>query len=258
MRRSIASVVLGVAMGCAAHVQAANNGPLFPEPLHLVRELSSDPAEPAVTIDEYCAGDRIVRVQGSNVTVIDYATREVRELDRSAGTFSVASFEELARARAEVARSFPAPSGESKIETTRVGSDRVRIQDEHLSIELRLDDAITLSRDAFDALLGAAYPNTPRPEHQFIATASRVERGGRFTPVADTAGDRLRLPIEQTIEAHAPGEQIRITTRIVKIAREPIPAELLLLPAGARQVEAHAIRFARELQGLDRVTVPLP
>lgn len=257
MRWPTGAIALLAATASAFSSSAGERPALFPEPLHLVREVTSDPADPAVTVDEYCAGDRIVRVQGSNVTVIDYATREVRELDRSAGTFSVVSFDELARARAEVARAFPAPAAQSEVETSRLGSDRVRINSNELSIELHLDDAITLSRDGFDALLGAAYPNTPRPEHQFIAAASRVEREGRFTPVADAAAERLRLPIEQTVEARTPGERVRIATRVVKITRESVPAELLLLPAGARQVEAHIVRFARELQSLDRVTVPL-
>lgn len=258
MRRSVAGVVLGVAMGCAAHMQAADSGVLFPEPLHFVREVTAEAPGDRTTIDEYCSDNRIVRVSGSRVTITDYARREVRELDRDTGTFSIASFEDLARALAGVARAVPAPVADETIETTQLGPGRVRVRAARLSIELRLDDAITLSRDAFDALHGAAYPHDPRPAHRLIAHASRVERGRRLEPVADAAApDRYRLPIEQIVELESAGERVRIVTKVASVVREPIPASLLLLPAGARQVEAHSIRLARELETLDRVVVPL-
>lgn len=257
MRRSIVSVVLGVATGCAAHIHAADRV-LFPEPLHLVREVSTDAGRNPETIDEYCSGNRIVRVNGTHVAITDYATREVREIDRSSGTFSIASFDEMARARAEIARAFSPPAvADDSVETTHLGLDRVRIRATGLSIELRLDEAITLSRDAFDALQGAAYPDAPRPEHHLMAEAARGGRGGRYEPVADAIVARHRLPVEQAIELEAAGERIRIASKVVRIIREPAPPELLLLRAGARQVEAHLVRFAREMQSLDRVTVPL-
>ncbi|HUP49909.1 MAG TPA: hypothetical protein VNA04_14070, partial [Thermoanaerobaculia bacterium] len=76
---------------------------LFPEPLHLVREIEDPISGTTVRIHEYCAGDRIVTVNGSLVVIADYGRQELTEVDRNAGTFSITSFADLARAGAAFA-----------------------------------------------------------------------------------------------------------------------------------------------------------
>ena len=76
---------------------------LFPKPLHLVRAVDDSISGKSTTLDEFCAGNRIVTVRGQFVTVIDYDKQEVTEIDHAASTYSVTRFDDIARARAQFA-----------------------------------------------------------------------------------------------------------------------------------------------------------
>lgn len=256
MNWSTGGLALLAAAALALTSSAAERAVLFPEPLHLVRQIAEGSEESRV--EQYCEGNRVVQLSGRRVTVTDYEKREVREIDRERGTISVVSFEDLARAQAALAETHsPLPVGQASPATAVLGDGHFRIDSPQLTLEVRLDGAVTLTPDAFDALAGAAYPYTPRPEHAALRKASRVDRAGRFTPATEEVSSRHRLPVEQRLELRAGGERLRVTSRVVAINRETVPRALLVAPAGARQIEHRLVQLARELQNLDRVTVPL-
>lgn len=236
---------------------------LFSEPRHFVREIDDPVAHRVLTIDQYCEGNRVVVISGDRVTLTDYTKQEVLEIDRGAGTWSTASFDELARAQSSMAP--VARDGEWSVTETQQTSTTlhrtlplIRLTNGSQTIEIATDDTVTLSRGAFDVLLGAAWPDVVRPEHELIARATRrrnqrVEANG----AAGTTPDTYAMPLEQRITFEAGGERVTIRNRIVRMSSEPIPADALVIPAGAKRVEPHAIRLARELQTLDRVVVPV-
>ncbi len=72
---------------------------LFPEPLHITREITDPISGSTVTVDEYCHGNRIGAVEGPRTAIVDYERGEITSIDRSRGTFSVTSFEAVASAQ---------------------------------------------------------------------------------------------------------------------------------------------------------------
>jgi hypothetical protein len=64
---------------------------LFPRPLHLVRRVDDPISNTTATIDEYCAGNRVVTIRGSKVAIADYDVQQLTEIDHAALTWSVNS-----------------------------------------------------------------------------------------------------------------------------------------------------------------------
>jgi len=62
---------------------------LFPAPLHIVRRIDDPVSRRAITIHEYCAGNRIVTIDGERAVIVDYDAQQFVEIDRRAGTYSV-------------------------------------------------------------------------------------------------------------------------------------------------------------------------
>src|SRR5712692_9690162 len=187
---------------------------LFPKPLHLVRRIDDRATKRAVSVDEYCAGNRIVTMRGARVTIADYGEQQLTEIDHEGGTYSVTRFEEIARAAADLRPSgHSGPSATSReaepltvtpagVKSSAIGRsvDAYEIGSESVKIEIGIDRSIALSHAAVEALLGGAYPNVRRPEHDAMLRAASGVAGGRVS-AQSTAGadDAYGLPVEQTV-----------------------------------------------------------
>lgn len=208
---------------------------LFPQPLHLTRRIE-DPFAPApIVVDEYCAGNRVVSVRADRVVIVDYERQELTEIDRAAATYSIARFDEIARAapqqpQAQTQRVKTAPRslgvqrGESGRAVERFAVD---------NIELGVDREIKLPRAAVDVLLGGAYPNQRSPQHESLTAAA--------------AGN---LPAEQVIKAEFEGREIVVRNVVTRVGSELVSPDLLSIPPGAKRVESRytaALRTAAEL-----------
>lgn len=200
---------------------------LFPKPLHLVRKIDDPVAGTAITIHEYCAGNRIATVNGERVAIVDYDAQRIIEIDRAALTFSVTRFDEVASVQ---------PRGMSAPPAMR-----------EPRLEIAVDERVELSRDAVEALIGAAYPHQRRPEHDAILRAAR----GTRERIATDATRGYALPASIVTNFDFDGQPVVVRNTIVSVSHEPAPPILLAIPAGARQVESRATRAARELRALD-------
>lgn len=237
---------------------------LFPEPLHLVRQIDDPVAGRVATIDEYFDGNRVVVISRDRFTVTDFATQEVLEVDRTAGTFSVTSFDEIARASAAIGESAaPSPAWRATgTPSTRTGStnrilDVFEFENDAAIIEVAFDREVFLTRGGLDVLLGAAYPNVARPEHELIANRARRADRRVVTTGVQSRAKLHALPAEQKMTFKAGSERIVIRNVVVGVSSDRVTSDAVALPVGARRVESPLIRLAREFQLLDRVRVPV-
>ena len=256
---------------------------LFPQPLHITRRIDDPISKTSTTVHEYCAGNQIVSVNGDRVTIVDYAKQEMTEIDRAAGTYSIARFDEVAKAipaapappsakkgvaaNAEApsrkwnARSLGAktsPAGRSmeafEVAPETEGVDKVRI-------EVGVDNRVRLSKNAVEALIGASFPNPKRDEHDAIlraASGGRAERRQLTANAASTAEPDYALPVEQTLSVAFEGTTITLRNSILDVREELPPDTVRQIPPGARQVESRAVRLVREARELDFPTSASP
>lgn len=222
---------------------------LFPKPLHLVRRVEDAVTKKAEAVDEYCYGNRIITVRGKRVSIADYAAQQLTTIDHDAGTYSITRFDEIAKAAGRL--SAPRTASAAPLKVTAMGMNGYRIDGGGAKIEVTIDRKIALSRDAVEALLGAAYPNTRRPEHDaLLQAAGGGGGGGRIA--AQSAGDaQYGLPAEQTITYLMEGTTLTFRTAIVRTDADLVPQELLLIPPGAVRVESRITRIGRELQEIE-------
>lgn len=209
---------------CMAAFPAPAAELLFPEARHFVRRIDDPITGRITTLHEYCAGNQVVTIHGDAVVIADYGKQEIIEIDRAAGTYSVTAFDAIARAQSQYARKTSAPGD--------------------VKVSIRVDESISLSRGAVEVLIGAAYPNRPRAEHDSILNASRRRERG-----IATQSEVHALPIEQIVEHQG----LTLRNTIISITGDRVPPDALLIPPGARLVESHTTRLARELHGLDRL-----
>jgi hypothetical protein len=135
------------------------------------------------------------------------------------------------------------------------GLDGYQIVSGGAKIDVTIDRTVSLSRDAAEALLGAAYPNTRRPEHEALMQAAAG--GGRVA--AQSAGEiRYGLPTEQTITYSMEGTSLTFHTAIVRTDADLVPQELLLIPPGATRIESRITRIGRELQDIESLPARKP
>ena len=241
---------------------AAPAGVLFPEPLHIVREVEDSISGRTSTIHEYCAGNRIITVNGARTAIADYGRGQLTEIDKSNATFSIASFEDIARISAPLSskpttRSF----GDGRSLGTKRTTDGRNVesyefadddQNERLRVTVGVDRATTLSTAALEALIGAAFPNRRSVTHDAILRAAAPASPGRR--VQTTAlPDTFALPWEHVVTYDIGPERITHRSTIVLIDRELVPDELISIPPGSRRVEPRTIALPREIESLDRL-----
>jgi hypothetical protein len=199
------------------------------------------------------------------------------EIDRAAGTYSVARFSDIATAMQETvppasaglitADGAPASTWRVRAESparaasTRGGAEHYAFTEEGASarrVKVAVDRSIALSREALEVVIGAAYPNPVRDEHEPLLQAAR--RAGPFAAAnAETPGREERvygLPVEQSFLYSDSGLEVSFRSTITRVGAEAAPSDALLIPPGARLVEARAVALRRELRELDQPVRP--
>lgn len=232
---------------------------LFPAPLHLTRQIEDPFASSPVVIDEYCSGNRIVAVRGDRVAITDYAKGEVVEIDRIANTFSRTPFEVIARTRAANAARHPkngewvaVPAPGRTIASTAAEAFTIRAPEGSgvRTIEVAVDPQRRVSREAFDVLTGAAFPNSPRAGHDAIV---RVASRNRLQPTTVQSDDTRSLLLEERITFESGGETIVTRNAIVAIDSAVAPEHLLAPLPGAKEVESPIVAREKLLRELDQL-----
>lgn len=252
----------------------ASSAVLFPKPLHLVRTIEDPLARGASTVHEYCAGNQVITVDGSRVAVADYDKQQLTEIDREAGTYSVTSFAEIARAHAKAPRAAKtnatawnanqvgvraAAAGGRSLESWRLVRDDAK---EKATIDVGIDRRVALSRDAVEVLVGASYPHTRREEHDAILKASAGPAEARRQPMTNSvvsSEPQYGLPIEQVFTFESKGEKagevVAIRNTVREVNDDLPPADLLIIPPGSKLVESRVARMARELREADQLSI---
>jgi hypothetical protein len=200
-------------------------GTLFPIPLHVVRRIDDPISKTSTTLDEFFFGDRIVSVNGSHVAISDYAAQLLTEIDHASATYSVTRFDDIAKVRPKVDI-----SGKATVTVT-------------------INRSVALTRDAVEAIVGAAYPNRRDARHEKILAAAAPISGGRVAAqsIESTA---YGLPTETSIEFE---DGLIYKNVVVRLDHDPPPAQMMLIDPGATRVESRLTRMTREMQQLDRL-----
>ena len=211
-------------------------------------------------VEEFCQGNKVISIRGSRTTIADYDRGELTEIDREAGTFSIARFDEIARASGSTGAKREADEpGAWKLgsEGTRSVGMRsgeafaavVNRPDARLKVDVVVDRSVGVTREALDVLLGAAFPGHRAVETDVAVAAA----GGRETPTARTTEAAFALPLELSLTWEVGGETIHTSNRVVRVGTELPAAELIAIPPGARQVESPIVAKQKALEELDHL-----
>ena len=222
----------GAAICVLAAVSLVAAEGLFPTPLHIVRKIEDPIAKATITVHEYCAGNRIATANGEHVAIVDYEAQQIIEIDRRAATYSITRFEEVARAQPKAASAAPATN--------------------QPHVEIGVDRRYELSRDAVEALIGAAYPSQRPAEHDALLDAARAPRERIAAAAHATRQESYAIPSSQVTTIELAGQSLVMRNTVVAVTSDLAPPELLAIPPGAKQVESRITRAARELRELDR------
>lgn len=266
----VALLALSVSAWC---LYAAPARVLFPTNLHLTRQVHDPLSGAVVTIDEYCSGNRMVALSGDRTVIVDYEKQEITEINRRAGTYSVTRFAEVASAISETsglatlktakADGSPAPDkwkvtplgvrgsagGKSLEQFEFVDNGALRRK-----VDVGIDRSVKLSREAVEVLIGAAYPNAAREEHEPVMRAAAGSRAEEKGIVANAVADDkpgYGLPVTQTFSYSESGTELTFRTEITRVGAETVPAEALIIPPAAKRVESPASAVRRQLRDLD-------
>lgn len=239
---------------------------LFPTPLHITRELSSTFSSEKTVIDEYCHGNRIVSISGRRTAIVDHARREMTVIDFGEGTYSITTFETIARLHetsASPVRVLSATRNEWRVESrggrvvaSRPGERIEAARDAGSSRQLlhvTADRQLTLSRAAAEALLGGGYPNRRDDAMDIVLGALRSRERRAVTNGAGTGSEeQYFLPLEYNVAFEIEGETLQTGNVVVRVGDELPPPDLLAVPPGAKLVESDAVLSRRLLEDLDR------
>jgi len=233
---------------------------LFPRPLHLVRRVDDPIAKTTATIDEYCAGNRVITVRGSKVAIADYDAQQLTEIDHAAQTWSVTSFADIAKSRTDLNARIgnKTASGEAKVTAlgrqTAGGGDGFLISEPHRRTQIAFNRGIALSRAAAEVLIGAAYPNSRGKEADDILAAAKSGGGGVSAMSTGAAADgSYGLLVERTLTIEEGGTTLVSHNAVIRVGDEMPPAEAMLIEPGAKRVESRLTRLARELREIDAI-----
>jgi len=243
---AVVCLLLGVSSAFAADA-------LFPHPVHLVRRIEDPFARMPKTVDQYCYGSSIVTVNGRKVTITDYASQQVTEIDHAHDTYSITRFDEIAKvtsARRPVHATTPAPWRVTPLGVKRSAAgrsvDSFAMESGATKMEIGIDRSVTISRDGAEALIGAAYPNERRDEHDSIlkAAAGPSRR-------ATTGEPAFGIPSEKSITVATESGPMTVRDSVLRIDGDLPPRDVLLIDPGATRVESRLVRFDREMHDAD-------
>jgi hypothetical protein len=240
-------------------------GELFPQPLHLTRQITDPVVGTTTIVDEYYVGNRAVSLSGDVTAIADYGEGTLTRIDHAAGVYSITRFDDLARA---VERSSPAPLGAAaerrawNVERREPGAvagrpaDLVRLtppagrRNEGLvRVDVALDRSITLPRAAIEVIAGIAWPARRHEEHGLLLQA--LGGGGELRAAAAAHSATLPLPLRQSSTYVVGSDTLTIVSEIVRVGSELPPAGRLLIPHGARLEEDVIVRLPVMLEQID-------
>lgn len=267
----VALIAVSVSATC---LSAAPPRVLFPTNLHLTRQVVDPLSGNTVVIEEYCSGNRMVAVSGDRTVVVDYEKQEITEIDRRAGTYSVSRFSDIANAASESgsasSRKVSANAGVAGQERWKVTPQGVRgaagrsveqfefvdAGELRRKVDVGIDRSVKLTREAVEVLIGAAYPNSVREEHEPVMRAAGARAQGRVaaSDAAAAAADEqpaYGLPVTQAFTYSDSGSELTFRSTITRVGAETVPAESLIIPPGAKRVESPAAAVRRQLRDLD-------
>ncbi|MFZ2491317.1 MAG: hypothetical protein WA208_07515 [Thermoanaerobaculia bacterium] len=208
-------------------------------------------------------------LRGERTVIVDHALQQLTEIDRAASTYSITSFDAIARSTALAARNLAQLQDDAAASfgaVTALGRrhsaggrpvDAFEIADPNLKghrTQLAIDRSVEISRAALDVLLGAAYPGRPGRHHQATVTAATATRPRVQSDEATRTKDvAYGLPVEQHEEFDWEGRTLMRSVTVVRIGTETPPPEMLVIPPGARRVEPRLTVMPRALEELDRL-----
>ena len=243
---------------------------LFPKSLHLTRQIQDPLSAKTITMEEYCFGNRMVTITEDRTVVVDYEKQEVTEIDRHAGTYSLTRFDEIASVIAETSKTALMAKPQRNWKATPLGVrgaagrsvEQFEFVDSEATgrkVEVGVDRSITLSRDAVEVLIGAAYPNPVRDEHDAVlraANARGIANREVKTNSADEGDASYSLPLTQAFTYADSGTEITFRTNITRVGAETVPAEALIIPPASKRVESRSTTIQRQLRELDQPASP--
>lgn len=230
---------------------------LFPRPLHLVRRVSDPISRTTATIDEYCAGNRVVTVRGSKVTIAEYDAQQLTEIDHAAQTWSVTPFADIAQARAALDARIRVSSAPRVTRFTAAGhkaagTGETFVDDApHRRLEIVIDRRVGLSRGASEVLIGAAYPATGTEEQEAILAAAGGGGNVSTMSTGTSATGTYGLVTDRTLTIDTDGAMLVSHNTILRIGDELPPANATLIDPGATRIESRLTRLSRELREID-------
>jgi hypothetical protein len=270
MARVPSRVALLALCASAWCVNAAPARVLFPKNLHLTRQIQDPLSRKTVTIEEYCSGNRVVSVSGDKTVIADYDKQQITEIDRRAGTYSISRFDEVATMSTE-------PVSGQALSASATKRDRWQAMPRGLrssaagrsveqfefaeegeggrKVEVGIDRSVELTHDAVEVLIGAAYPNPRRDEHEPLLRAAGVREPSRIASMsteATTNDQAYGLPVTQAFTYTDSGAEVTFRTTVTRVGSEVPPAELLIIPPAAQRVESTAAAVRRQLRELDQ------
>lgn len=274
MVRSFCRVALLALCVSAWCVDAAPARVLFPSNLHLTRQVQDPLSGKTVTIDEYCSGNRVVSISGDKTVIADYDKQQITEINRKEGTYSISRFDEVATVTSSeepAAASAARGIGSEGVKRDRWTATPRGVRgaagrsvdhfefaengDAKRKVEVGIDRSVALSEEAVEVLIGAAYPNPRREEHEPLLRAAGTRDASRIA--ADSAGETSRdaaygLPVTQAFTYSDSGSEVTFRTTVTRVGAEGPPSELMIIPPAAKRVESTAAAVRRELRELDQ------
>ena len=229
---------------------AARADVLFPTPIHLTRQVHDSIGGATVTIEQYCHGNRVVSVSGTRTSIADYGTSELTEIDRDESTYSITRFDDVAKALRAGAPMPDAPKAEWKIQSSGLNQLRTNRASEALEAELdegttkrhtrvAVDRSVSISKDALDVLIGAAYPNHRKAEDQIVEKAAKGQSA-------------YALPVEQHTTFLIGEDRAELREVVLRVGDELAPPDLVAIPPGAKLVESPLLQRMHAMEELER------
>lgn len=253
-------------MSIIATIVLAAQTALFPQPVHLTRQITDPFAAAPIVVEQFCYGNRVVTIRGARTTIADYERNELTEIDRDAATYSITSFEDVAKATAGPHTAATKATPKKKNWTVRAKAQRAsrlgRNADvyelsredvmETETIEVSVDRSVELSPAAAEVVLGIAYPANKHADAEAVMNVARKKRDAVGTD-STSSSDTVALPVEQITRIDVEGERLEMRDLVVHIdAALPEPA-LLAIPPNAKRIESRLTQRTRVLEELDRV-----
>jgi hypothetical protein len=256
----LVAVVAAVAASVAAG-SAVAGGVLFPTPLHVVRRVETPLTETTATVSEFCSGNSTTSVVAeggvvARISRVDYELQQIVEINRITLTYSVSSFADIAKGAALGTAANGGPPRKWVVRPVEASQSLEKYEAESttpagkMTVEVSIDRRRALSREAVEAITGAAHPN-PRSDLSDLIVSAAAPRGGDPVAALSVNAAAYGLPVEEVVTIESEGERIVMRSTVVSIDAAIAPPELLAIPPGARRVPSRLTRFADELQRAD-------